>query len=73
MIGQNGENIRKLRDAYPDVNINFPENKGASNSVVGKSDFVNVRGPKDQVEKCMQQLKKNAKELVSVLVHSEHY
>ncbi len=65
LIGQNGENIRKLRESFPDVVINFPENKGgASGSIVGRSEFVNVRGPKGQVDKCVQQLKRSAKELV---------
>ena len=63
LIGQNGDNIKKLRDAYPDVLINFPENKSGA-GVVGRSELVNVRGPQDQVDKCVQQLKRTAKDLV---------
>ena len=71
LIGQNGENIKKLRDSYPDVLINFPENKSGS-GLVGRSELVNVRGPQEQVDKCVAHLKRSAKEFVSAL-SLEHF
>jgi predicted RNA-binding protein YlqC (UPF0109 family) len=56
MIGSGGEAINKIRNLFPDVSINFPDNNK-------RSDFVVLRGPKDQVEKCSTHLKKIAKDL----------
>lgn len=56
IIGSKGENIREIRDKYPQVQIVFP----VAND---KSDIVKVRGPKDDVDKCAKHLQKVVKDL----------
>nr|XP_026691860.1 vigilin isoform X2 [Ciona intestinalis] len=50
IIGQKGEKVKAIRDLFPKVNISFPDAKK-------KSDVVNLRGPKNDVEKCYKYLK----------------
>ncbi|XP_076803941.1 vigilin-like isoform X2 [Clavelina lepadiformis] len=50
IIGQKGENIRVIRERFPEVNISFPD-------ASLKSDVVNLRGPKNEVDKCYKYLK----------------
>uniref|UniRef100_A0A7N6AM64 Vigilin n=1 Tax=Anabas testudineus TaxID=64144 RepID=A0A7N6AM64_ANATE len=45
IIGQKGEKIKEVRDKFPEVIINFPDPSQ-------KSDIVQLRGPKNEVEKC---------------------
>ncbi|XP_061091972.1 vigilin isoform X1 [Conger conger] len=45
IIGQKGEKIKEVRDKFPEVIINFPD-------PAQKSDIVQLRGPKNEVEKC---------------------
>jgi len=58
IIGQKGEKVREIRDMFPEVQISFPDT-GA------KSDVVTLRGPKDDVDKCYEYLKKLTAELVA--------
>lgn len=56
IIGTKGGEIQKLRDAHPTVNFSFPEpNK--------KSDVINLRGDKAEVDQAFAKLTKIAKEL----------
>ncbi|CAH2246748.1 vigilin [Pelobates cultripes] len=57
IIGQKGERIREIRDKFPDVIINFPDPNQ-------KSDIVQLRGPKNEVEKCTKYLQKMVIEMV---------
>lgn len=57
IIGQKGERIREIRDKFPDVIINFPD-------PAHKSDIVQLRGPKNEVEKCTKYLQKMVSEMV---------
>lgn len=57
IIGQKGERIREIRDKFPDVIINFPDPSH-------KSDIVQLRGPKNEVEKCTKYLQKMVSEMV---------
>lgn len=57
IIGQKGEKIKEVRDKFPEVIINFPDQSQ-------KSDIVQVRGPKNEVEKCAKFLQKLLVELV---------
>ena len=50
--------MQELRARYPDVQVLFPRQ-------AEKSDIVQVRGPKEQVEGCAGALRKIYKELVS--------
>jgi len=58
IIGQKGEKVREIREQYPEVQISFPETDA-------KSDVVTLRGPKDDVDKCYEHLKKVSTELVA--------
>ncbi|CAI9616653.1 unnamed protein product [Staurois parvus] len=57
IIGQKGERIREIREKFPDVIINFPD-------PTHKSDIVQLRGPKNEVEKCTKYLQKMVSEMV---------
>ncbi|XP_068164689.1 vigilin [Antennarius striatus] len=57
IIGQKGEKIKEVRDKFPEVIINFPD-------PAQKSDVVQLRGPKNEVEKCGKFLQKIIAELV---------
>uniref|UniRef100_A0A670J9D1 Vigilin n=1 Tax=Podarcis muralis TaxID=64176 RepID=A0A670J9D1_PODMU len=57
IIGQKGEKIKEIRDKFPEVIINFPDPSQ-------KSDIVQLRGPKNEVEKCAKYLQKVIAELV---------
>uniref|UniRef100_A0A8C9QRC4 Vigilin n=1 Tax=Spermophilus dauricus TaxID=99837 RepID=A0A8C9QRC4_SPEDA len=57
IIGQKGERIREIRDKFPEVIINFPD-------PAQKSDIVQLRGPKNEVEKCTKYLQKMVADLV---------
>ena len=58
IIGPKGEGMQEIRKKYPDVRISFPE-------AATKSDIVNIRGPKDQVDNVYAQLKKHNSELIA--------
>uniref|UniRef100_A0AAY4ARN6 Vigilin n=1 Tax=Denticeps clupeoides TaxID=299321 RepID=A0AAY4ARN6_9TELE len=57
IIGQKGEKIKEVRDKFPEVIINFPDPSQ-------KSDIVQLRGPKNEVEKCAKFLQKMIADLV---------
>uniref|UniRef100_A0A6I8P600 Vigilin n=1 Tax=Ornithorhynchus anatinus TaxID=9258 RepID=A0A6I8P600_ORNAN len=57
IIGQKGERIREIRDKFPEVIINFPD-------PAHKSDVVQLRGPKNEVEKCTKYMQKMVADLV---------
>ncbi|XP_051968611.1 vigilin-like isoform X1 [Xyrauchen texanus] len=57
IIGQKGERIKEVRDKFPEVIIIFPDQQQ-------KSDIVQLRGPKNEVEKCAKFLQKLIAELV---------
>uniref|UniRef100_A0AAR2KI23 Vigilin n=1 Tax=Pygocentrus nattereri TaxID=42514 RepID=A0AAR2KI23_PYGNA len=57
IIGQKGEKIKEVRDKFPEVIINFPDQSQ-------KSDIVQLRGPKNEVEKCAKFLQKLLVELI---------
>uniref|UniRef100_A0AAQ4QPW9 Vigilin n=1 Tax=Gasterosteus aculeatus aculeatus TaxID=481459 RepID=A0AAQ4QPW9_GASAC len=57
IIGQKGEKIKEVRDKFPEVIINFPDPSQ-------KSDIVQLRGPKNEVEKCGKFLQKIIGELI---------
>ncbi|KAL7990812.1 hypothetical protein Chor_014242 [Crotalus horridus] len=57
IIGQKGERIRDTRDKFPEVIINFPDPSH-------KSDIVQLRGPKNEVEKCTKYMQKMVADLV---------
>uniref|UniRef100_A0A6Q2X0T4 Vigilin n=1 Tax=Esox lucius TaxID=8010 RepID=A0A6Q2X0T4_ESOLU len=57
IIGQKGEKIKEVRDKFPEVVINFPD-------PAQKSDMVQLRGPKNEVEKCSTFLAKLIQDLV---------
>ncbi|CAJ0581839.1 unnamed protein product, partial [Mesorhabditis spiculigera] len=57
IIGQKGGEIQKLRNTYPSVVFSLPEaNK--------KSDVINLRGDKNEVDNAYKQLQKIAKDLL---------
>lgn len=58
IIGQKGEKVREIRDMFPEVQISFPDT-GA------KSDIVTLRGPKEDVDKCYEYMKKLTEQLVA--------
>ncbi|XP_067285382.1 vigilin isoform X2 [Pseudorasbora parva] len=72
IIGQKGEKIREVRDKFPEVIIIFPDQQQ-------KSDIVQLRGPKNEVEKCAKFLQKLIAELVessfsiSVPIHKQFH
>uniref|UniRef100_A0AAY4E0B0 Vigilin n=1 Tax=Denticeps clupeoides TaxID=299321 RepID=A0AAY4E0B0_9TELE len=51
IIGQKGEKIKEVRDKFPEVIINFPD-------PAQKSDIVQLRGPRTEVEKCSKFMQK---------------
>ncbi|XP_062305894.1 vigilin [Osmerus eperlanus] len=57
IIGQKGEKIKEVRDKFPEVIINFPD-------PAQKSDIVQLRGPKNEVEKCTKFLQKLIADLI---------
>jgi len=57
IIGQKGEKIREVRDKFPEVIINFPD-------PAQKSDIVQLRGPRTEVEKCSKFMTKMVAEMV---------
>jgi len=57
LIGPKGETIQQIRDSYSSVQISFPD-------VGQKSDIVKLRGPKQDVDKCAQEMTKKYKELL---------
>jgi len=57
LIGPKGETIQQIRDSYASVQISFPD-------VGQKSDIVELRGPKQDVDKCAQDMTKKYKELL---------
>ncbi|XP_078132599.1 vigilin [Sander vitreus] len=57
IIGQKGEKIKEVRDKFPEVIINFPDPSQ-------KSDVVQLRGPKNEVEKCAKFLQKIIADLI---------
>lgn len=57
IIGQKGEKIKEVRDKFPEVIINFPD-------PAQKSDIVQLRGPRTEVEKCTKFMQKMVAEMV---------
>ena len=57
LIGPKGENIQKIRDDFASVQISFPD-------LGSNSDIVKLRGPKDDVDKCVKYLTKTYKDLM---------
>lgn len=57
IIGQKGEKIKEIRDKFPEVIINFPD-------PMQKSDIVQLRGPRTEVEKCTKFMQKVVAEMV---------
>ncbi|XP_061768431.1 vigilin [Nerophis ophidion] len=57
IIGQKGEKIKEVRDKFPEVIINFPD-------PAQKSNIVQLRGPKSEVEKCAKFLQKMIADLI---------
>uniref|UniRef100_A0A8C9VSJ2 Vigilin n=1 Tax=Scleropages formosus TaxID=113540 RepID=A0A8C9VSJ2_SCLFO len=57
IIGQKGEKIKEVRDKFPEVIINFPD-------PAQKSDIVQLRGPRTEVEKCSKFMQKMVAEMV---------
>jgi transcription antitermination factor NusA-like protein len=58
IIGQKGEKVREIRERFSEVQISFPESDA-------KSDIVTLRGPKEDVDKCYEYMKKLNTELVA--------
>uniref|UniRef100_G3NLD8 Vigilin n=1 Tax=Gasterosteus aculeatus aculeatus TaxID=481459 RepID=G3NLD8_GASAC len=56
IIGQKGEKIKEVRDKFPEVIINFPD-------PAQKSDIVQLRGPRNEVEKCSKFMQKIVAEM----------
>jgi hypothetical protein len=57
LIGPKGENIQKIRDDFASVQISFPD-------LGSNSDIAKLRGPKDDVDKCVKYLTKAYKDLM---------
>jgi len=57
LIGTKGDKIREVKEQFPQVQINFPD-QGQ------RSDVVKVRGPKDEVDACCKHLQKTVKSLL---------
>lgn len=60
IIGTKGEKIREIRDKYSEVQISFPD-------AGKKSDIVNLRGPREDVDSVYTFLKKLNSELVRLV------
>lgn len=58
IIGQKGEKVREIRERFAEVQISFPESDA-------KSDIVTLRGPKEDVDKCYEYMKKLSAELIA--------
>jgi len=58
IIGPQGSNIREIRDKFSQVQVTFPE-PGR------KSDVVQLRGPKNEVDKCYKYLQTYHQELIT--------
>lgn len=58
IIGAKGEKIKEIRDRFNGIQVAFPD-PGE------KKDVVTLRGPKEDVDKCFQYLKKMAAELAA--------
>lgn len=58
IIGTKGEKIREIREKYPEVQISFPD-------AGKKSDIVNLRGPREDVDGVYTLLKKLNSELIA--------
>ncbi|CAG5097692.1 Oidioi.mRNA.OKI2018_I69.XSR.g15189.t1.cds [Oikopleura dioica] len=56
IIGQGGENIKKLRDQFPNVNISIPDENS-------KSDEIAIRGPSKELAKAKEVLSKMARDI----------
>ena len=56
--------MQDIRKKFPDARISFPE-------AATKSDVVNIRGPKDQVDAVYAQLKKKNSELIASNYHTD--
>lgn len=56
IIGQGGENIKKLRDQFPNVNISIPDENS-------KSDEISIRGPSKELAAAKEVLSKMAKDI----------
>uniref|UniRef100_A0A4W5RFV7 Vigilin n=1 Tax=Hucho hucho TaxID=62062 RepID=A0A4W5RFV7_9TELE len=63
IIGQKGEKIKDVRDKFPEVIINFPD-------PAAKSDIVQLRGPRNEVEKCSKFMAKMVADMVYLKVFS---
>lgn len=50
--------MQDIRKKFPEVRVSFPD-------AASKSDVVNIRGPKDQVDKVYAQMKKQNSELIA--------
>ncbi|XP_056177757.1 LOW QUALITY PROTEIN: vigilin-like, partial [Falco biarmicus] len=57
IIGQKAERVWEIREQFPEVIINFPD-------PAHKSDIVQLRGPKNEVEKCTEYMQKMVADLV---------
>lgn len=62
IIGTKGEAIQKLREQFPSVLFTFPD-------IGKKSDIINLRGDKNEVDKAYKQLMAINKELVRFCVN----
>lgn len=58
LIGSGGDGIQSLRQQFPAVVVIFPRPNE-------KSDIVQLRGPKEQVDSCATRLKRMHQDLVS--------
>ncbi|XP_055649050.1 vigilin-like, partial [Falco peregrinus] len=57
IIGQKAERIWEIQEKFPEVIISFPD-------PARKSDIVQLRGPKNEVEKCTEYMQKMVADLV---------
>ncbi|XP_040434732.1 vigilin-like [Falco naumanni] len=57
IIGQKGERIWEIREKFPEVIISFPD------PAAHKSDMVQLRGPKNEVDKCTEYMHKMVADL----------
>ncbi|MGH0182589.1 UNVERIFIED_CONTAM: hypothetical protein FKN15_010042 [Acipenser sinensis] len=77
IIGQKGEKIKEVRDKFPEVRsgrYNSVKQRGVQHSEnmviinfpdpAQKSDIVQLRGPKNEVEKCVKYLQRGIAELI---------
>ena len=56
LIGAGGENIKKLREQFPNTQINVPDENS-------KSDQITIRGPSKELKKAKVELQKKAKDI----------